>query len=78
MTGIYHYALSKRQLCLHRGVLVNSNMTITQKHDTQSAKYKRATRRHRNLTQKHSKNVGYYHKPTTAYNRKKRVDFDVR
>jgi len=53
-------------------------MAISQKHDTQSAKYKRATRRHRNLTQKHSKTVGYYHKPTTAYNRKKRFDFDVK
>ena len=52
-------------------------MAIPLRTDPQSAKYKRATRRHRNLTQKDTTFKGYYHKPATAYVRKKRVDFDV-
>jgi len=57
-------------------------MAIPQKSDPQHRKYKRATRRHRNLTQrnlaqKNNKFTGYYHKPATAYVRKKRVDFDL-
>jgi len=49
-------------------------MAIPLKHDPNHSKYKRATRRHRNLTQKDTKFKGYYHKPVTSYNRKKRVD----
>ena len=58
-------------------------MAIPLKHDPNHSKYKRATRRHRNLTQhrnlaqKDNKFKGYYHRPATAYVRKKRVDFDV-
>ena len=57
-------------------------MAIPLRTDPQSAKYKRATRRHRNLTQrnlaqKDNKLKGYSHKPATAYVRKKRVDFDL-
>ena len=57
-------------------------MAIPQKSDPQHRKYKRDTRRHRNLTQrnlaqKNNKFTGYYHKPATAYVRKKRVDFDL-
>ena len=52
-------------------------MAIPLKHDPNHRKYKRAHRRHRNLVQKDNKHRSYVHRPITAYDRKKVVDFEV-